>query len=69
MLTLSLSCRRVVIVLAIEVISRGNEIGEKIGTPVPYKPGQSNTAAQPQALTDKPVTTNQPASQYRCTLA
>ncbi|XP_046360245.1 replication protein A 70 kDa DNA-binding subunit-like isoform X1 [Haliotis rufescens] len=36
--------RRVMILLDVKVVKKGSEVGERIGNPVPFKPGQENTA-------------------------
>ena len=33
------------ILLEVQVLAKGSEVGEKIGNPQPYKPGQSGVAA------------------------
>ena len=46
--------RRVIIVLEVEVLCSGTEVGLKLGNPVPFKPGQSApapaTAAPPAPM-------------------
>jgi len=53
--------RRVVIVLDMEVLSRGDSIGQKIGSPQPYKPGSAPAQSAPEPLAQKPLQQNTPA--------
>ena len=46
--------RRVMILLEVEVIAKGDEVGQRIGNPQPYKLGQPSSVPQAQVSNSAP---------------